>query len=62
MGHADKVDPKLLEETKNKYKHTNIAQWFLDPLSKKFQANFLSNILNCRLLHILISHPILRLR
>ena len=35
MGHADKVDPKLLQETKEKYKHTSIAQWFLDPLSKK---------------------------
>ena len=35
MGHADKVDSNLLYETKIKYKHTNIAQWFLDPLSKK---------------------------
>ena len=26
MGHADKVDPNLLHDTKNKYKHTKRSQ------------------------------------
>ena len=35
LGHADKVDSQMLLEMKNRYKYLNIAQWFLDPISKK---------------------------
>ena len=35
MGHADKVSAEMLDEMKSKYKNMNIAEWFLDPLSKK---------------------------
>ena len=35
MGHADKVNADMLDEMKSKYKNINIAEWFLDPLSKR---------------------------
>ena len=35
LGHADKVNSEMLDEMKSKYKNINIAEWFLDPLSKK---------------------------
>ena len=34
MGHADNVELETLEKIKNKNKYLNIAQWFLDPVSK----------------------------
>ena len=42
LGHADKVSSNTLESIKQKNKNIKIAQWFLDPLSKKgpdFQNN-----------------------
>ena len=35
LGHADKVDSEMLLDMRNRYKNLSIAQWFLDPLSKK---------------------------
>ena len=35
LGHADKVDAQMLDEMKSKHKNIYIAEWFLDPLSKK---------------------------
>ncbi len=42
LGHADKVSFNTLESIKHKNKHIKIAQWFLDPLSKK-GPDFLNN-------------------
>ncbi len=42
LGHADKVSSNTLESIKQKNKNIKIAQWFLDPLSKRgpdFQNN-----------------------
>ncbi len=35
FGHADKINSDLLDNMKSKYSNMKIAQWFLDPLSKK---------------------------
>jgi len=35
LGHADNVSNETLEYLKNKDKYLKIAQWFLDPVSKK---------------------------
>ncbi len=35
LGHADKVSSNTLETIRHKNKNIKIAQWFLDPLSKK---------------------------
>tara|TARA_A100001011_G_scaffold353151_1_gene394467 strand:- start:4061 stop:6175 length:2115 start_codon:yes stop_codon:yes gene_type:complete len=35
LGHADKINDKMLQNVKNDYKNIKIAQWFLDPLSRK---------------------------
>ena len=35
LGHADKVSSNTLESIKQKNKNIKIAQWFLDPLSKR---------------------------
>ena len=35
LGHADKINSEMLLDARNKYKDLKIAQWFLDPLSKK---------------------------
>ncbi len=35
LGHADKISNETLLEAKSKYRHLTIAQWFLDPLSRK---------------------------
>ena len=35
IGHADKINSDLLDNMKSKYSNMKIAQWFLDPLSKK---------------------------
>ena len=35
LGHADRVNPNMLDELKSKYKNMKISQWFLDPLSNK---------------------------
>ena len=35
LGHADKIKTDMLEDMKSKYKNMQIAQWFLDPLSRK---------------------------
>ena len=35
LGHADRVDNDMLIDSKEKFKSLTIAQWFLDPLSKK---------------------------
>ena len=35
LGHADKVNPEMLDEMKSKHQKISIAEWFLDPLSKK---------------------------
>ena len=37
LGHADKINSEMLLDARNKYKDLKIAQWFLDPLSKKGQ-------------------------
>jgi glycosyltransferase involved in cell wall biosynthesis len=42
LGHADKVSSNTLESIKQKNKDIKIAQWFLDPLSKK-GPDFLNN-------------------
>ena len=34
LGHADKVNSEMLSDMKSRYSNMNIAQWFLDPLSK----------------------------
>jgi glycosyltransferase involved in cell wall biosynthesis len=35
LGHADKIKNEMLSDMKDKYKNLYIAQWFLDPLSRK---------------------------
>ena len=35
LGHADRVDNEMLLNAKEKLKNLTVAQWFLDPLSKK---------------------------
>ena len=35
LGHADRVDAEMLTDIKNKFRNVKVAQWFLDPLSKK---------------------------
>ena len=35
LGHADKISGEMLGNIKSKYNSLKIAQWFLDPLSKK---------------------------
>ena len=35
MGHADRVDTKMLASMKSSHKNLKIAQWFLDPLTRK---------------------------
>ena len=35
LGHADRVDAEMLTDIKNKFRNIKVAQWFLDPLSKK---------------------------
>ena len=35
FGHADKINGEMLGDMKSKYNKLKIAQWFLDPLSKK---------------------------
>ena len=35
LGHADKVSSEMLDEMKSIHDYISIAQWFLDPLSKK---------------------------
>ena len=35
VGHADKVNNDMLDHVKSKYSSLKIAQWFLDPLTKK---------------------------
>ena len=35
IGHADKVNTEMLGQLKSKYSNLKIAQWFLDPLTKK---------------------------
>ncbi len=35
LGHADKIKNEMLSDMKNKFKNLYIAQWFLDPLSRR---------------------------
>ena len=35
MGHAIEVETKMLASMKNSHKNLKIAQWFLDPLTRK---------------------------
>ncbi len=35
MGHADRIETKMLADMKNSHKNLKIAQWFLDPLTRK---------------------------
>ncbi len=35
LGHADRVNTNIILEAKEKFKNISVAQWFLDPLSKK---------------------------
>ena len=35
FGHADKINSAMLDQMKSKFSKLKIAQWFLDPLSKK---------------------------
>ncbi len=35
FGHADKINSQMLDQMKSKFTKLSIAQWFLDPLSKK---------------------------
>ena len=35
FGHADKINIEMLDQMKSKFNKLKVAQWFLDPLSKK---------------------------